>query len=553
MIYTRLWLLTALLSAGLVPLARGDEPRGNESRFDVAVADAPARPFFEGLADGTAYNIVLEPGVGGTITLKMKNVTIVEVLDAVREAYGYDYRRLPSGFVIVPPALQTRLFQVNYIDLERRGTSRTRVSSGQVGQSSNPQIIGGSMSGTGTDSQSQGLSEPPGAVFATQGAKDANRVKEITGTSVSTRSSSDFWPELEASLRALVGTEGGRTVVLNAESGLIAVRATPRELRDVQQFLDKIQQIATRQVIIEAKIIEVELSSAFQAGINWAAIAKNGASTYSAFQTGPQQGFGSNNLQLLNQPSVPVTVGAGNPITSTVTNTLGGAFAVAVNAGSFSSYVEALATQGKTTVLSSPRVSTLNNQKAVIKAGDDEYFVTGIESNTVVGTAASQSNNLDLAPFFSGVALDVTPQLSYDGRIILHIHPTVSVVTSKTLTVTVAGTGANGTSGTTSLPLAYSEVRESDSVVTAKSGQLIVIGGLMQKSHSYQDYRVPVLGDIPLIGNLFKSQQKIEDHTELVILLRPIVVDNDAQWTQLTGEEVDHAAALDPKVRAVTQ
>jgi len=544
--YARTLLFVALLCSGFVPPARGDE-----SRFDVAVTDAPARTFFEGLADGTPFNIVLEPNVGGTITLKMKNVTIVEVLDAVRDAYGYDYRRMPSGFVIVPPALQTRLFQVNYIDLERRGTSRTRVSSGQVGQSSNPQFIGGTVSGAGTDTQSQGLSEPPGVVFApTQGAKEGDqRVKEITGTSVSTRSSSDFWPELEASLRSLVGTDGGRTVVLNAESGLIAVRATPRELRDVQQFLDKIQQIATRQVIIEAKIIEVELSSAFQAGINWAAIAKNGSSTYSAFQTGPQNGFGSNNLQLLNQPSVPVTVGPGNPITSTVTNTLGGAFAVAVSAGSFGSYIEALSTQGKARVLSSPRVSTLNNQKAVIKAGDDEYFVTGVESNTVVGTSSSTANNLDLAPFFSGVALDVTPQLSYDGQIILHIHPTVSVVTSKTLTVTVAGTGANGTSGTTSLPLAYSQVRESDSVVTAKSGQLIVIGGLMQTTHSYQDYRVPVLGDIPLLGNLLKSQQKIEDHTELVILLRPIVVDTDEQWTQISGEEVDHAAALDPKVR----
>jgi MSHA biogenesis protein MshL len=545
MMYAKFLLPIALLWMGLVPPARGDE-----ARFDVAVADAPARTFFEGLADGTPYNIVLEPNVGGSITLKMKNVTLVEVLDAVRDAYGYDYRRIPSGFVIVPPALQTRLFQVNYIDLERRGTSRTRVSSGQVGQSSSQQNVGGSGQGGGIDTQSQGLSEPPGAVFSsTQGAKQGDRVKEITGTSVSTRSSSDFWPELEASLRALVGTEGGRNVVLNAESGLIAVRATPRELRDVQQFLDKIQQIATRQVIIEAKIIEVQLSSAFQAGINWAAIAKNGNSTYGVFQTGPQNGFGSNNLQLLNQPSVPVKVGPGNPISSAVTNTLGGAFAVAVNAGSFASYVEALATQGKTTVLSSPRVSTLNNQKAVIKAGDDEYFVTGVSSNTVVGTSSSTSNNLDLAPFFSGVALDVTPQLSYDGQIILHIHPTVSVVTSKVLSVTIGG-AANGTS---SLPLAFSEVRESDSVVKAMSGQLIVIGGLMQTSHSTQDYRVPLLGDIPLLGNLFKSQQKITNHTELVILLRPIVVDSDAQWSQLTGEEMDHAAKLDPKVRDAAQ
>jgi len=213
----------------------------------------------------------------------------------------------------------------------------------------------------------------------------------------------------------------------------------------VQQFLDKIQDIASRQVIIEAKIVEVELSSAFRAGINWAAIAEQGNRTISGFQTAPQQGFGSNNL--LNQPSVPVTVGPGNPVTSMLTNSLGGAFTLAVNAGSFNAYVELLATQGKTRVLSSPRVSTINNQKAVIKAGDDEYFVTGVSSNTVVGVGASTASNLDLAPFFSGVALDVTPQLSGDGQIILHIHPTVSDVSQKVLTVTVQGV-------TNSLPLA---------------------------------------------------------------------------------------------------
>ena len=235
-------------------------------------------------------------------------------------------------------------------------------------------------------------------------------------------------------------------------------------------------------------------------------------------------------------------MGPGNPITSTISNSLGGAFALAVNTSSFASYVEALETQGKTTVLSSPRISTLNNQKAVIKAGDDEYFVTGVSNNTLVGNVGSSASNLDLAPFFSGVALDVTPQLSEDGTIILHIHPTVSNVTAKILSVT-ANNQAN------SLPLAFSEVREADTVVKATSGQLIVIGGLMQVNRTAQDYRVPVLGDIPLLGNLFRSQQKTSLRSELVILLRPIVVDGDAQWAGITGEEVDRAAAIDPKVR----
>jgi MSHA biogenesis protein MshL len=506
--------------------AASDEPR-----FDLDVTDAPARAFFDGLVNGTRYNIVLEPGDTVPITLKLKNITVPEVLDAVRDAYGYDYRPMATGFLIIPPSLQTRLYQINYIDMERRGTSRMRVASGQVGQSSNSGVQGTQQS---PDTQQTGLSEPPGPVFGDGGAGGrGGQVKEITGTSISTRSSSDFWRDLEANLHAMIGTEAGRSVIINDASGIIAVRATPRELREVTQFLDKLQRVATRQVVLEAKIVEVQLSNAFQAGINWAAIGKNGSQTYSGFLTGPQNGFGtSSNLNLLNQPSNAVTVGPGNPITSTVTNTLGGAFSLAVDTADFSTYIELLNTQGKARVLSSPRVSTLNNQKAVIKAGSDQYFVTGISSNTLVGTASATNLNVDLAPFFSGVALDVTPQISELGEVILHIHPTVSQVTANVQALTVSNQ-------TDSLPLALSQIRESDSIVKAQSGQLIVIGGLMQSTRTSQDYAMPGLGELPLLGNLFKSQQKTDVRSELVILLRAIVIESDAQWNGLTGEPPD--------------
>jgi MSHA biogenesis protein MshL len=521
------------LLALVAPPALGDEPR-----FDVNVADAPARTFFEGLVDGTAYNIVLESGISGTITLKLKNVTVPEALDAVREAYGYDYRRMATGYVIVPPALQTRIFQINYLDLERRGTSRTRVTSGQVSQS-NTQNPTTTQAGSSTSmAQSGGLSEPPGAVFGGgQGGRSAG-VADLTGTSISTRSASDFWHDLETSLHAFVAADGGHAVAINSQSGIVVVRATPRELRDVHDFLQRIQHASTRQVVLEARILEVELSDGMQAGINWAAIGRDGSRTIAAIQTEPQQGFGSNNL--LNQPSNPINITPGNPITGAVTNTLGGAFALAVNATDFKAYIELLATAGKTRLLSSPRVSTLNNQKAVIKSGSDEFFVTGVSSNTVVGTSSATNQNVDLTPFFSGVALDVTPQIGSDGGVTLHIHPTVSEVTTKVLALNVSGTPSL-------LPLAFSQVRESDSVVRAQSGQLIVIGGLMRTTHTYQDYRTPLLGDIPVLGNLFKSQQRIEIHSELVILLRPIVVDSDEQWKDLAEEPLKRVDAIDPR------
>jgi MSHA biogenesis protein MshL len=517
-------LLLAALWCGMCALPAGAEER----RFDIAVNEAPARAFFEGLADGTPYNLVFEPGITGNISLKLKNVTLIEALDAVRDAYGYDYRRMSTGFVIIPPVLQVRLYQINYLDVERRGTSHTNVTSGEVTpQNTQTAGLNGMASPMATNSNS--LSEPPGGVFNKEGAaaNGSDRIKEINGTSISTRSSSEFWRDLETSLHTLVGNAPGHTVVVNSQSGIIAVRATPRELHDVTDFLDKIQNVSTRQVVLEAKIVEVELSKGFQAGIDWAAIGRSGGRTISGFQTGPQNGFGS--ADLLKQPSQTIPIGPGNVITSTATNTLGGAFALAVNAADFNAYVELLSTQGKTRVLSSPRVSTLNNQKAVIKSGSDEFFVTGVSSDTVTGTATSTSRNVNLAPFFSGVALDVTPQIAADGQVILHIHPTVSQVTEKVEQLTSAGV-------TDSLPLAYSQVRESDSVVTARSGQLIVIGGLMSTTQTTSNYGIPGLGSLPLVGNLFRSQQKTDMHTELVILLRPVVIDRDEQWQGMSAE-----------------
>ncbi|MFO1427467.1 MAG: pilus (MSHA type) biogenesis protein MshL [Steroidobacteraceae bacterium] len=343
--------------------------------------------------------------------------------------------------------------------------------------------------------------------------------------------------ELEESLRALIGRQGGREVVANPQSGVIAVRATPRELRSVQEYLDRIQDVVTRQVVLEAKIIEVELADGAQSGINWAVVSSNASRTISGFQRGPQQGFGPN---ILDQPGGSTNLGPGNPLRSLVGNTLGGAFTLAIDTADFSAFIELLKTQGRTRVLSSPRVSTLNNQKAVIKAGTDEFFVTNVSSNTVVGTSSATNRDVELTPFFSGIALDVTPQVSAEGGVILHIHPTVSEVTERIKSLKVAGS-------TDELPLAFSEVRESDSVVKAKSGQVIVIGGLMRNTRRAQGYRTPVLGDIPGVGNLFRSQRKSEIKSELVILLRPVVVERDEQWGELVQGPLDRAVKLDPK------
>jgi MSHA biogenesis protein MshL len=281
-------------------------------------------------------------------------------------------------------------------------------------------------------------------------------------------------------------------------------------------------------VVLEAKILEVDLNDDFQAGVNWATVLQRGNSHYSIGQSTPPNGFAGNPLTPTNNPVTLPPVPPANPISGIVTNTLGGAFTVAANFKDFSTLIELLSSQGRTRVLSSPRVSTLNNQQAIIKAGSDEFFVTGVQSNAVTGTSTLVTQNVQLTPFFSGVALDVTPEVDDEEVVTLHVHPTISEVTDQTKTLTVQGQSD-------SIPLALSDIRESDSIVCARSGQLVIIGGLMRQEVTKIAYKTPLLGDIPVLGRAFRSDQNQTQTVELVILLRPIVV-SDADWAGLVGE-----------------
>lgn len=500
------WWTAAHAQESLPPTSAGP-------RFDVHVENAPARAFFEGLVDGTPYNIMVHPKVAGTISLSLKQVTLPEVLDAVRDLYGYDYRRMPTGYMVLPAAVQTRVFQLNYLDLERLGASRTRISSGQVSQRD------GDSSGGSSASASAGQ----------DGGGNGNGGATVTGTSVVTQSDTDFWKEIEANLIAMLGGPEApdRRVVINRQSGVIVARGSAEELRDVEEYLKTTEKTVTRQVVLEAKIVEVELNEAYQAGINWAAVMHDGNKQYTIGQSQPPNGFAGDPLQ---PTGAPINVSPGNPLSGFVTNALGGAITLAVDMTDFNAFIQLLGSQGRTRVLSSPRVSTLHNQKAIIKAGTDEFFVTGVHSDTTTGTATTTTVEYELTPFFSGVALDVTPQISEEGRVLLHIHPTISDVTDQRKTLSVRGS-------VDVLPLALSQVRESDTIVKAMSGQVIVIGGLMRETRKRNQYKTPVLGDVPGLGRLFRSDQDQTQTTELVILLRPLVVSDEAeQWKPLVDE-----------------
>ena len=519
------------VEAALIPdatPAEHEEVRSVEPRFDVTVDRAPARQFFMSLVEGTDQSLALAPGVEGEITLSLRDVTVEEVLDTVQQAYGYGYERTRTGFLVLPAGFRTRVFQLDYLNLHRTGTSDTRVSSGQMAD----QESGGN---GGSNANTNALGGPSTIGGPTGGS--------TTGSHIQTLSDSDLWVEVVKSVEAIVGTEDGREVVSSPQAGLLVVRAFPDELDRVASYLRSAELSLNRNVILEAKILEVTLNDGFQSGINWAKLSQvegtNGLIGQSGGGTVQDTGYSdsrgtSNNLG----PELQ------DLFAGTASSAFGGVFSLALQADKFSVFIELLESQGKVRTLSNPRISTVNNQKAVIKVGSDEFFVTNVSSTVVTGLSPVTTPSVTLTPFFSGIALDVTPQISDAGDVILHVHPAVTRVQDQTKNLKINGLDQQ-------LPLAFSTIRESDSIVRAQSGQIVVIGGLIQNVSSDSTYGVPWFSRIPWIGRLFEQSKLSNSRTELVILLRPIVVESDVYANELreTSKHIDSFWNRGRKVR----
>ncbi|BCB25407.1 pilus (MSHA type) biogenesis protein MshL [Sulfurimicrobium lacus] len=540
-----------VVGAALLPPLKVEMPKAGgkplEQRFDLVVSNAPAGQVFMGIVNGTRYSMLVHPDVIGTISVHLKDVTVFEALDAIREIYGYDYKVEGTRIYIEPLSMQTRIYKVNYLIGRRSGTSDTRVYSGSVSSAPAPSTS------TGTTSTTSGGTSSP-----------------QDGSSIYTTTRNDFWADLEDSVRTVVGCkmptrsmgggaspagmtggaaaqrnvetvsgrgvegcDGGRSVVVSPQSGMVVVRAEPAQLRDVSAFLSASQISVERQVILEAKIIEVTLSDGYQAGVNWGAFRTGSNTRLSTGSANPGTVLQTNGSLATGASAIDTVAGtftnpslSALPGTNLVTNptNVAGLFGLAFQTSNFAALIQFLETQGNVQVLSSPRIATLNNQKAVLKVGVDEFFVTNVTTTTTTGTATTSTPSVTLQPFFSGIALDVTPQIDENNNITLHIHPTVSKVTTVNKTVDL------GTAGSMNLPLASSNVSETDSIVRAQDGQIVAIGGLMKQTMNEDRSQVPGAGDAPFLGALFRHTNQSSVKTELVILLKPTVIQDDNSW-----------------------
>jgi len=494
-----------------------------EPRFDLSVVNSPAKQVFMAIVSGTRYNMLIGPDVAGNITITLKDVTVREALDSIRELYGYEYRIQGNRISIQPNTLQTRIFQVNYLAAIRAGETELRVTSSSIGTPSSP---------TGTNNAAvpnyNNMSpQQPGGTSGTQ------QPTSITSR-VRTLSKNDFWDSLTTSLQAIVGTETGRSVVVTPNSGVVLVRAMPSEIRAVESYLRATQAIADRQVMLEAKIIEVTLNDSFQAGVNWATFnGVNNRVTGGNMRPGTTLSPTGTSTPNLSNPFVDTIPGvAGGIATATASALNNGFFGLALQTANFAALINFLETQGSVSVLSSPRVATLNNQKAVLKVGTDELYVTNVTTNTTTNVTGNStfSPSVTLQPYFSGIALDVTPQIDEDDNIVLHIHPAVSVVQEKEKLIDL------GELGTFKLPLASSNVNESDSVVRARDGLIVAIGGLMSQTSIIDRSGMPgTLGSDA--GSLVGQRARATQKRELVILLKPTLV-RDIQSAQRDLEAI---------------
>ncbi|WP_417441685.1 pilus (MSHA type) biogenesis protein MshL [Idiomarina sp.] len=470
-----------------------------EPRFVLQADDVDAKAFFYGLAADSPYNILVHPNVSGEISLSLKDVTLDETLDAVQDMYGFEVRRAGRTIQIYPAGVRTQTFSLDYLSLRRFGVSQTEISGGGVSEERNQ----GSRNNSGS-SNSNTRSEGSSLFGNNDGEyrRDSQQNQlQGNGSSINTQSETDLWGGLKDVIEGIIG-DGN--VVLSPQAGIVSVTASPSKLRAVGDFISVLESRLQRQVILEARIIEVTLNDGYQQGINWSDMASSSAGFDVEF----------NGVTPSNATSAAI----------------GGLFGLTYEdpANNFTGMIEMLQTQGTVQVLSNPRVSASNNQKAVIKIGEDEYFVTDVTSRTVLnsGGASSSDSDIEFTPFFSGISLDVTPQISDDGEVILHVHPSVVETSEQEKVITVSGEESV-------LPLARSNIRESDTIVKARNGEIVVLGGLMQTTNSEEVGKVPLLGDIPLLGELFTNRRNRQEKKELVILLKPTVVGVDTWRDEL--------------------
>ncbi len=504
------------------------KPAVKPQTYSVVVNEVPVKELLLALSRDTKQNIDIHPGIAGLVSLNAINETLPAILDRISKQVNMRYRIEGGTILVSPDAPHVRTYRVNYVNTTRTVTSTINVT-GEIGSSSS---ASSSSSGSKTEVNSKSnndfweqirdniqailVSTRRIAATAEEKAETAQREKSVRD---------DTFRAVEAASRAGAGagelmksmlpsapkppatlqtTDVGKDVIVNPISGTVTVLATEQQHQLIQQHLDSITSAVQRQVLIEATIVEVQLSQGYQAGIDWSRLAISGGITLTQALLG---GFGAAAAAAGATAGNAITIGYQNPTS---------------RAGNIGLTVKLLQEFGNTRVLSSPKLMTLNNQTALLKVVDNiVYFEVLTTAATVSnGVVTPGTTNTTPKTVAVGMVMGVTPQIAEDGRVSLNIRPTISRV-SRFLVDPNPNLAVDRPNLVPEI-----QVREMESVLQVGSGQTVILGGLMQDDAKFKREQLPGADQIGAAGDLLRFRNENATKTELVIFLRPTVVTN---------------------------
>lgn len=531
------------------------KPAAPVPTYTVVVNDVPVKDLLFSIARDTQYNIDLHPGIAGNVSLNAVQEPLPAILDRIARQANLRYEMHGRTVSVMPDTPYVKTYTVNYVNVARNttssvgvaaqiastGGSATAVTGGGTGSTSTTGAAGGNSSTTTVSSQSNNdlwavLADNIRTILAgtravTQSneeraarldAEKAARAERVSQAEAASKAGQGAAQLFATAFAGQTTVDARHDVAINPVAGTVTVLGTSRQHALVQEYLDSVMKSAQRQVLIEATIVEVTLNDQYRAGIDWSKTLASGASGW-AITTTPTSALAS----------------ALTPfITATYTNTGSNGFSAAINL---------LESFGKTRVLSSPKLMALNNQTALLKVVNNlVYFSIDVQAGTtsstgVVLTPSTYTTTAHTVPV--GIVMSVTPQISDHGQVSLTVRPTITRKVGEVQDPNPAlGTGGSRISN--AVPLI--QVREMESLLQVQSGQTVILGGLIQDDTNNARDGIPVLSRPEGVGAVFGQHERINSQTELVIFLRPIVVNNPT----LESDELRQFQRLLPSARS---
>lgn len=504
----RVGAIPAPLAHSTIPLP--PKPTVKAETYSVSVHNVPVQSLLFALARDAKLNVDVHPGITGVVTLNALDQTMPQLLARIGKQVDMRYEIDGPNLVVRPDTPFLRNYRVDYVNMARDSTSTSSIAT----QIATTGADGASAGGGGSNNSTSSVSNTSNNRFWQTLVQNIKDTLHETDKVFPERDAGPAAEPVAGAARTQAAPGAGRepsfreaaSVIANPETGLIAVRATGRQHEKIQEFLDLVMASARRQVMIEATVIEVQLSDNYQQGINW-----------SSLRTSATEGLSLSQGQVGTNPLPSGVVPGITP----------GVFVMSylkplTSLGNLTATIQLLESFGKVKVLSSPKISVLNNQTALLKVVDNKVYFTitaTTEDPTIQGRPGRSTYTSELHTVPVGFVMSVTPQVAESDEVTLNVRPTISRIVGFVQDPNPALAVANVVSN---VPVI--QTREMESVLRVASGNIAVMGGLMQDTIDNLKDGVPLLSRLPGVGDAFAYRNEKTSKSELVIFIRPVVV-----------------------------